>query len=125
MAKNTEYRTQVYDLGEDATVTIRYHKDRRPKMVHNDRYAIIGEAPEQVHVAVGTAAQSPALPMTNRALDPALESQFAAIQAEGRKRRSAAEIAASGPGAGGEFTPEEVEDMTRGIERAALMSIPS
>ncbi len=43
IAPPIDWKTQVYDIGEDATVTIRYDPARRPKMVHLDRVVIVGE----------------------------------------------------------------------------------
>lgn len=41
--KTIEWREQSYDLGEDTVVTIRFRKDARPKMFHNDTQVIVGE----------------------------------------------------------------------------------
>lgn len=42
-AKKTETATQVYDIGNGATVTITFDKARRPKMRHDDTVVIVGE----------------------------------------------------------------------------------
>ena len=41
--KKIEFKEQVYDIGNDATVTIRYRADARPRMVHNDTCVTVGE----------------------------------------------------------------------------------
>lgn len=49
--KKFEFREQVYDIGDDATVTVRYRVGARPKMVHNDTQVIVGHAAEQIATA--------------------------------------------------------------------------
>lgn len=40
--KSIEYVEQQYDIGNGATVTVRFDPERRPKMRHDDAVAIIG-----------------------------------------------------------------------------------
>lgn len=47
----TGYKTQSYDLGDDVTVRIEYPADRKPAMMHNDRYCAISTAPEGLEQA--------------------------------------------------------------------------
>lgn len=136
--KTREIREQSYDVGNDVQVIVRYPVGKRPKMLHNDTQVIVGESPEfdmreyesaaahERRIASTVKAASTAEPQTNRALDPALERKFQEIQAEGRQRRSAAQIAADSAAAqGADVSVDDMKELQKQLETAALMAIPS
>ena len=127
MPKKIEYRTQIYDIGNECTVEIHFRSDKRPRMVHNDTQVVVGEGePINFQFEATKACIREQLTPTERPSEFSadLEAKFRAIQESGKKERaSAAEIAANGPGAEGALTVDDTKQLIAGLETAALLSI--
>jgi hypothetical protein len=108
--KNSEFRTQKYDLGDDVVVSIRFHKDRRPKMQQFDRTVIVGEeVPQSISRPAARLVAVPDEPQTNgpTADTPELIAMKASLQQRHPKPFTSADAFAELTGEG--ITPQELE----------------
>lgn len=129
MAKSKDFREQVYDVGNDCTVTVRYPANKRPTMLHNDTECIVRTAQPVVKIEASAAASrtESSAPQTNRTLSPEMEAKFQETQrAERAKRDAAAEaFARSTAEQGGAIGLNEAAELMKELETAALLaSVP-